>query len=255
MSFDQDPNEQAQVSAADFDMMCDEMKELRKQRDKLLDVLEYAYNNRDTRHTQHDYDSKYDSNCCDAYFGKPCSCHVETVEKTLAAAIASVKGVASATPAAQPPRLASAGPTTKKGSKPMEHQQATLRRAIAAMSAFTDPEGNMPADTGEFRDLKEALSDCEAALLTMPDVALIAADSAEKARAAYQKEHCRHVVPLPDALNAMIAEAVSTEREACAADCDAAAARLQACPSSPENRAAISALERLAAAIRARGSE
>lgn len=54
----------------------------------------------------------------------------------------------------------------------MEHQQAALRKAIAAMSAFTDPEGNMPADTGEFRDLKEALSDCEAALLTMPDDAL-----------------------------------------------------------------------------------
>ena len=49
--------------------------------------------------------------------------------------------------------------------------------------------------------------------------------------------------------------AATAEREACAADCDAAAARLQACPSSPENRAAISALKHRAAAIRARGSE
>mgnify|MGYP003614008789 CR=1 FL=1 len=40
MSFDQDPNEQAQVSAADFAMMCDEMKELRRQRDALLEALE-----------------------------------------------------------------------------------------------------------------------------------------------------------------------------------------------------------------------
>lgn len=46
----------------------------------------------------------------------------------------------------------------------MEHQQAALRKAIAAMSAFTDPEGNMPADTGEFRDLKAALIDAEAAI-------------------------------------------------------------------------------------------
>ena len=82
---------------------------------------------------------------------------------------------------------------------------------------------------------------------------LVASAAADRARQEYEREHCRHVVPLPDALNAMIAEAVSAEREACAADCDAAAARLQACPSSPENRAAISALERLAAAIRARG--
>ena len=84
---------------------------------------------------------------------------------------------------------------------------------------------------------------------------LIAAAAADRARQDYEREHCRHVVPLPDALNAMISEAVSTERAACAADCDAAAARLQACPSSPENRAAISALKHRAAAIRARGSE
>ena len=33
MSFDQDPNEQANVSAADFAMMCDEMKRLKEERD------------------------------------------------------------------------------------------------------------------------------------------------------------------------------------------------------------------------------
>lgn len=45
----------------------------------------------------------------------------------------------------------------------------------------------------------------------------------------------------------------AAEREACAADCDAAADRLAACPAYPENRAAISALRHRAAAIRTRG--
>ena len=47
---------------------------------------------------------------------------------------------------------------------------------------------------------------------------------------------------------------IAAEREACAADCDAAADRLAACPASPENRAAISALRHRAAVIRARGN-
>ena len=38
---------------------------------------------------------------------------------------------------------------------------AALCKAVDAMRAFTDPEGNMPADTGEFRDLKAALIDAE----------------------------------------------------------------------------------------------
>ena len=82
---------------------------------------------------------------------------------------------------------------------------------------------------------------------------LVAAAAADRARQDYEREHCRHVVPLPDALRAMIDDAVVAEREACAADCDAAVARLQACPSSPENGAAVSALKHRAAAIRARG--
>jgi hypothetical protein len=36
MSFDQDPNEQAQISGADFAAMCDEFKALRKQYDNLV---------------------------------------------------------------------------------------------------------------------------------------------------------------------------------------------------------------------------
>ena len=43
------------------------------------------------------------------------------------------------------------------------------------------------------------------------------AAGAEKARADYEREHCRHVVPLPDALKAMIAEAVLAERDRCCA--------------------------------------
>ena len=82
---------------------------------------------------------------------------------------------------------------------------------------------------------------------------LIAAAAADRARQDYEREHCRHVVPLPDALRAMIDDAVVAERGAGAADCDAAAARLQVCPSSPENRAARYALKHRAAAIRARG--
>jgi len=64
-----------------------------------------------------------------------------------------------------------------KGEIPMNYQHEALLKAVVAMRAFTDPEGNMPADTGEFRDLKAALSDAEAALLTMPDDPLFA-DSA-----------------------------------------------------------------------------
>ena len=39
-----------------------------------------------------------------------------------------------------------------------------LRNAVTAMRAFLDPEDNMPADTGEFRDLKAALVEAEAVL-------------------------------------------------------------------------------------------
>ena len=41
---------------------------------------------------------------------------------------------------------------------------AALLQAAEAMCAFTDPEGNMPADTGEFNDLKEALAVAEGVL-------------------------------------------------------------------------------------------
>jgi hypothetical protein len=41
---------------------------------------------------------------------------------------------------------------------------AALLQAAEAMRAFTDPEGNMPADTGEFNDLKEALAVAEGVL-------------------------------------------------------------------------------------------
>lgn len=42
--FDQDPNEQANISGSDFAMMCKEMKQLREQRDELLGALE-AFDN------------------------------------------------------------------------------------------------------------------------------------------------------------------------------------------------------------------
>lgn len=32
-----------------------------------------------------------------------------------------------------------------------------LKQAHDAMEAFTDPEGDMPADTGEFRELKAVM--------------------------------------------------------------------------------------------------
>ncbi len=42
--FDQDPYEQANISAADFAMMCDEMKNLKEQRDELLDAASGVMN-------------------------------------------------------------------------------------------------------------------------------------------------------------------------------------------------------------------
>lgn len=50
-----------------------------------------------------------------------------------------------------------------------------LRQAVDAMRAFTDPEGNMPANTGEFNDLKAALAEAEA-VLAGEDVAEQATD-------------------------------------------------------------------------------
>ena len=43
-----------------------------------------------------------------------------------------------------------------------------------------------------------------------------------RAQADYEREHCRHVVPLPDALRVMIDDAVAAERGACAKLCEAA---------------------------------
>jgi len=50
--------------------------------------------------------------------------------------------------------------------------------------------------------------------------ALVASAAADRARQEYEREHCRHVVPLPDALQVMIDDAVAAEREACAKVCD-----------------------------------
>lgn len=41
---------------------------------------------------------------------------------------------------------------------------AALRNCVDAMRAFTNPEGNMPAETGEFNDLKAALVEAEGVL-------------------------------------------------------------------------------------------
>ena len=56
--------------------------------------------------------------------------------------------------------------------------RAALEEAHDAMQAFTDPEGDMPADTGEFRDLKLALETAKMALSagTIEDVEQVAAD-------------------------------------------------------------------------------
>jgi hypothetical protein len=40
MSFDDDPNDQARISGADFSMMCDEMKQLKRSNADLLEALE-----------------------------------------------------------------------------------------------------------------------------------------------------------------------------------------------------------------------
>ena len=48
--------------------------------------------------------------------------------------------------------------------------------------------------------------------------------------------------------------AVKEERESCARECENAADYLSACPTSPENRAAVSALRGRASSIRARSS-
>lgn len=47
-----------------------------------------------------------------------------------------------------------------------DHDRAivALRRSVDAMRAFTEPEGNMPAETGEFDDLKAALAEAEGVL-------------------------------------------------------------------------------------------
>ena len=52
-----------------------------------------------------------------------------------------------------------------------------LEEAHDAMAAFTDPDDNMPADTGEFRDLKLALESARLALSagTIEDVEQIEA--------------------------------------------------------------------------------
>lgn len=39
MSFDQDPGEQARISASDFEQMCDEMKRLREQNEERVAAL------------------------------------------------------------------------------------------------------------------------------------------------------------------------------------------------------------------------
>jgi len=57
--------------------------------------------------------------------------------------------------------------------------RAALEEAHDAMQAFTDQDGNMPADTGKFRDLKLALETAKMALAsgTIEDVEQVAADS------------------------------------------------------------------------------
>ncbi len=45
-----------------------------------------------------------------------------------------------------------------------EALRVALERARIAMEAFTDPEDKMPADSGEYRDLKAALIIARAAL-------------------------------------------------------------------------------------------
>jgi hypothetical protein len=50
----------------------------------------------------------------------------------------------------------------------LEALATSLRNAVVAMRAFTDQQGNMPEDTGEFRDLKAALFDAEAVLSDVP---------------------------------------------------------------------------------------
>jgi hypothetical protein len=39
-----------------------------------------------------------------------------------------------------------------------------IKKTADAIEAFTDPEGNMPANTGEFNDLKKVLSELKTVL-------------------------------------------------------------------------------------------
>ena len=57
--------------------------------------------------------------------------------------------------------------------------RAALEEAHDAMAAFTDPEGDMPENTGEFRDLKLALESARLALAagTIEDVEKVEADN------------------------------------------------------------------------------
>ena len=46
-----------------------------------------------------------------------------------------------------------------------ERLREAMQQAHDAMEAFTDPDGNMPADTGEFRELKAAMLSAEKTLV------------------------------------------------------------------------------------------
>lgn len=81
--------------------------------------------------------------------------------------------------------------------------------------------------------------------------ALVAAAAADRARQDYEREHCRHVVPLPDALRVMIDEAVAAEREACASVIDSPIGKKLASISGGPH---CGGMQQLAAYIRARGA-
>lgn len=65
-----------------------EVEGLKAQIAEARKALEYAYDNRDTRH---EYDKQEDTLCCGIYRGQPCDCHVSAIEKTLKQALEKLK--------------------------------------------------------------------------------------------------------------------------------------------------------------------
>jgi hypothetical protein len=84
---DQDPNETAQISGSDFAQMCDEMKQLRAERDALRDDVARLRNALEQcfLHIRHAKDCATKDT-----IWKPCDCGMPEVAKLATAALATL---------------------------------------------------------------------------------------------------------------------------------------------------------------------